>query len=190
MTMHTEKELKARLDGSIDDVRSRLLEAGWSLALRGEMSDRILDTPEGKLFEADEVLRLRTIADSNGGVRTILTWKGPTRYENGFKVRDELETVAEEEDTTLAILERIGFSSVVMAIDRHIEVYERDSVHVRIERYPEMDILLEIEGDPEAIERRIGDVGLPRSSWVSWRLDAFVDAYETRTGRTARLASG
>lgn len=189
MSMHTECELKARLSVPIEETRRRLKKAGWELVLEGEMSDRLLDTPDGRLFSADEVLRVRRISGAGRAVRTILTWKGPTRYENGLKVRDELETVAEDATVMLALFERLGFSTVAMAIDRRIAIYETDSVHVRIEQYPDMDTLIEIEGEPDAIERRIGDVGLPRSSWVPWRLQEFVDRYEARTGRVARLAS-
>lgn len=188
MTAHTERELKARVEGPVDELTRRLAAAGWVLALEGEMSDSILDTPDGRLFEADEILRVRRITDASGDTRTILTWKGPTRYESGLKVRDEIEVGADDPDTAVSLLSKLGFSTVVMAIDRRITVLETDSVHVRIEQYPDMDTLIEIEGDPEAIERRIAEVGLPRSSWVTWRLDEFVDRYEARTGRVARLS--
>ena len=188
MSAYTERELKARVEGPVDELTRRLAAAGWVLSLEGEMSDWILDTPDGRLFEADEILRIRRITSASGDTRTILTWKGPTRYENGFKVRDEIEVGAGEPDASLGLLSKLGFSTVVMAIDRRITVFETDTVHVRIEEYPDMDTLIEIEGDPEAIERRIAEVGLPRSAWLTWRLDEFVDSYEARTGRAARLS--
>lgn len=189
MSTQTERELKARLTVPVEEARRRLADAGWELLLEGEMSDRLLDTPDGRLFAADEVLRVRRITGERGAVRTILTWKGPTRYENGLKVRDELETTAEDANAMTALFTRLGFSTVALAIDRRIAVYGTDSVHVRIEQYPDMDTLIEIEGEPDAIERRIGDIGLPRSAWVPWRLQEFVGDYEARTGRVARLAS-
>lgn len=189
MSVQTERELKARLNGPVEEVRRRLVDAGWELVLEGEMSDRLLDTPDGRLFDADVVLRVRRISGEQGEARTILTWKGPTRYENGFKVREELETTADDAIAMQALFARLGYSTVAMAIDRRIAVYETDSVHVRIEQYPDMDTLIEIEGEPDAIERCIADVGLPRSSWVPWRLQEFVGRYEARTGRVARLAS-
>ena len=188
MSMQTERELKARLDGPVEEVRQRLAETGWSLVLEGEMSDRILDTADGRLFDADQVLRVRRITGGEGEVQTVLTWKGPTRYENGFKVREELETTTEQADAMLNLFGRLGFSTVAMSIDRRIAVYEMEAVHVRIEQYPEMDTLIEIEGEPAAVERRIADVGLPRSSWVAWRLQEFAARYEARTGRVARLS--
>jgi len=189
VSVQTERELKARADVPVEEVRERLTEAGWELVFEGRMSDRLLDTPDGRLFEIDEVLRVRRISGEGVAERTILTWKGPTRYENGLKVRDELETRAEDASAMLELFAKLGFSTVAMAIDRLIAVYEMDSVHVRIEQYPDMDTLIEIEGEPDAIERRIPDLGLPRSSWVPWRLEEFVGRYEERTGRIARLAN-
>ena len=194
MTVHAERELKARLTGPVEEVHRRLAEAGWELVQEGEMSDRLVDTPDGRLLAADHVLRVRRIrvapGTAAGAEHVVLTWKGPTRYENGFKVRDELETGAGDASVILALLARLGFSRVAMAIDRRFAVYETESVHVRIEQYPDMDTLIEIEGEPDAIERRCADVGLPRSSWVPWTLHEFVKRYEARTGRRARLTNG
>lgn len=189
MSARTERELKARLNGSVAEVMQRLEAAGWRLVFEGEMNDRILDTPDGRLRAADEILRVRRLAKDGQTLRAILTWKGPTRYENGFKVREEVETSATDPVAMTELFARLGFSVKAMAIDRNITVYEADSVHLRIEVYPGMDTLIELEGEPDAIENRIGDVGIPRSAWVPWQLQEFVERYESRTGEAARLAS-
>jgi predicted adenylyl cyclase CyaB len=188
VSVRTESELKARLEESVEATCRRLEARGWRLHFDGEMFDRILDTPDRRLLAADEVLRVRRIYAGGEIVRSFLTWKGPTRYENGFKVRDELETPAADPAAMTALLARLGFTVVAMAIDRRITVYESGPVRARIEVYPGMDTLIEMEGDPEAVERRLDDVGLPRSAWVAWPLQEFVDRYETRTGEAARLA--
>ena len=103
MTLHD-----VGLRGNLDDVR-RLADAGWELVLEGEMSDRLLDTPDGRLFDADVVLRVRRISGERGEACTILTWKGPTRYENGFKVREELETTAGDAIAMQALFARLGY---------------------------------------------------------------------------------
>lgn len=183
-----EFELKARLHGDPEALRRRLREGGWRRVFRGEMRDRRLDTPEGALEARDEVLRLRRYRDEEGDVRVVLAWKGPASEEEGFKLREELETEVGEERGARRILERLGFSEVTLAIDRRIEVYRKDAVTVRIEEYPRMDVLVEIEGEPERVERRIGELGLPREEWVPWSLEEFVRRYEERTGDRARLS--
>ncbi len=188
MTGTTERELKARLEEPAAGFRDRLVAGGWRLRFEGEMSDRLLDTPDGRLRAADEILRLRRLAGRPGGERVVLTWKGATRYEDGFKVREELETTVAEAAPLLAVLERLGFGEVRLAIDRRVTMLEADGVRLRIEEYPCMDTLVEIEGDPARIEPRLAELGLPRSAWLPWQLDQFVERYEARTGKRARIA--
>jgi hypothetical protein len=62
-----------------------------------------------------------------------------------------------------------------------------DGVTVRFESYPRMDVLVEVEGRPAAIERVIAVLDLPRSSFSSLRLADFAAQYEARTGQRAGL---
>jgi hypothetical protein len=51
-----------------------------------------------------------------------------------------------------------------------------------------MDVLVEIEGPPEGIERAIAVTALPRESCVPDALVQFTARYTARTGRQALLA--
>jgi hypothetical protein len=51
-----------------------------------------------------------------------------------------------------------------------------------------MDVLVEIEGEPDAIENAVRATGLSRDRFLPEPLPHFVAAYEKRTGRSARLA--
>lgn len=183
-----EFELKARLGGDPEALRRRLLAAGWRCRFRGEMADRRLDTPGRDLEGRDEVLRLRRYLSREGEARTIMGWKGPASREGGFKLREEVETPVADEAGARKILSRLGYSEVTLAIDRRVDVYEKDAVTVRIEEYPRMDVLVEIEGEPDRVEGCLGELGLPREAWRPWTLDEFVRRYEERTGERARLS--
>ena len=88
---------------------------------------------------------------------------------------------------TLAdILTRLGYV-VTRAIDREIAQYELDGTTVRLEHYPRMDDLVEVEGAPAGIERAIGVLGIPRAHFTAERLPQFVRRYQERTGRHAAL---
>lgn len=50
-----------------------------------------------------------------------------------------------------------------------------------------MDDLVEVEGAPNAIERAIAVIGLPREAFTSERLFEFVRRWEERTGESAAL---
>jgi hypothetical protein len=56
---------------------------------------------------------------------------------------------------------------------------------VRFERYPRLDDLVEVEGDPAAIERAISALGMPRAGYTADRLADFVARFEARTGMRA-----
>jgi adenylate cyclase class IV len=141
---------------------------------------------DGRLMLADHVLRLR-IYETESGREGHLDWKGPTQYENGYKVREELSTSAGDPDALAAILSNLGYS-IIMKIERRIWQYSLFDATVRFEEYPLMDSLVEVEGSEDAIEKAIGAIGLPRSDYTTDRLTDFVGRYESRTGRSAELS--
>ena len=118
--------------------------------------------------------------------RAALDWKGPTEYEDGYKKREELSTAVSDGDALAAILDRLGWR-VTRAIDREIAQYELDGTMVRFEVYPRMDVLVEVEGTPEGIERAAQATGIPREEFTSDRLPDFARRYEARTGERAAL---
>ncbi len=183
---HDELELKARVEDPAA-LERLLLRAGAEVAFRGAMVDRRFDRG-GVLAQRDEVLRLRLYQPPAGPAAGVLSWKGPVSVRNGYKHRAERETRVADPDEALAILERLGYD-VVMRIDRTIAEYRIGGATVRIERYPAMDVLVEVEGEPDAIERAVAATGLARDRFLPEALPYFVAEYEERTGRRARIAA-
>jgi adenylate cyclase class IV len=182
-----ELELKARVPDA-PALRAALERADAALQFRGAMLDRRLDRDD-TLDARDEVLRLRTYAPADGSpAYGVLAWKGPVGARRGYRHRAELEARIPDPDATLAILERAGFT-VTLRIDRTVEIFHLAGAVLRIETYPAMDVLLEVEGEPAAIERAIVGTALPRAAFVPQSLEHFVAAYEARTGRRARLST-
>lgn len=186
MTGTDELELKARVEDP-GALEAALRRAGATLRFRGTMTDRRYDR-DGALEARDEVLRLRVYQPDHGPARGVLAWKGPMSVRDGYKHREERETPIEDSHAMLAILERLGFKAV-LRIDRDILEYALAGAVARIEWYPVMDVLLEVEGEPDAIEQAIRATGLPRRAFLSESLPHFVSEYERRTGNTARLAA-
>lgn len=179
-----EVELKAVVD-AMEARIANVERAGGRLVFRGRLEDCRYDTPDRQLRSRDDVLRLRVYRDERG-VRAELGWKGPTRYEDGYKVRDEIGARSPDADALRQILDRMGFV-VTREIDRDITQYELYGATVRFERYPRMDDLVEVEGDPGAIERAVEAIGLPREAFTSERLFDFVRRWQERTGESAAL---
>lgn len=181
-------------------LRARLTDAGARLVFAGRLADRRYDTPATHLARRDEVLRLRVAephAGAPGLARATVDWKGPTRHEHGYKVREERSTTVGDAAVTALVLGRLGLV-VTRAIDRTVEEYVLDAsvlaggagrgASLRLEFYPRMDVLVEVEGAPAAIERAIALTGIPRAAFTTARLSEFALAYERRTGARAAVA--
>ena len=134
----------------------------------------------------DIVLRLRIYRGSDGA-RAELEYKGATAYEDGYKVRDEVGSTVSDPEAVAHVLSGLGYT-VTRAIDRDIEQWDVDGASVRFERYPRMDDLVEVEGEPDAIERAIAALGISRSAYTAERLTDFAMRYESRTGERAALS--
>src|SRR5438105_5996151 len=147
-----EVELKSVVD-NVAERRAHIEAAGAKLVYSGRLLDRRYDFPDRSMALRDHVLRLR-IYENADGTRAVLDWKGETRYDHGYKVREEISTTAEDSDALAKILEMLGYV-VTIEVDRQIFQYEHGDAVVRFEEYPLMDSLVEVEGTPEAIESAI-----------------------------------
>lgn len=184
--MASELELKAVVTDPAA-LRAALRGAGARRTFEGMMRDRRLDR-EGDLTARDRVLRLREWLPSAGAGHTVIGWKGPAGLSpDGYKQREEIECAVADGTVALALLQALGYG-VVQAIDRYVEVYRLADAMARLEWYPRLDVLVEIEGLPEGIERLIAAAGLPRSACLPDPLAAFAARYEARTGRPAVLS--
>ena len=181
-----EVELKS-VAAAPDDVAAALAAAGARSTFKGLLADRRYDTPDRALFARDHVLRLRVYSDV-GGARAFLDWKGPTRYADGYKVREEISTGVADPDAMSGLLEGLGYR-VIREIDRDIAQFALGAATVRIERYPRMDPLVEVEGSPAAIEAAIATTGLAREGFTTERLPDFVRRFEARTGERAAICA-
>jgi predicted adenylyl cyclase CyaB len=180
-----EMELKAVVDDLAE--RRRMIEAaGAALSFEGKISDRRFDFASRELSGRDEVLRTRRY-QSTASTRTYLDWKGPTEMQGAYKVRDEITAPVEDFDSLERILEKLGLR-LTWEIDREIAQYQLAGATIRFETFPRMDVLVEVEGEPGAIEAAIEALGLPRGTFTNERLPDFVNKFEHRTGVRAAIS--
>jgi adenylate cyclase class IV len=184
--MARELELKAAVSDPAR-VRQVLLGAGASLQFEGEMSDRRFDRGD-ELTARDQILRVRSYHHADGRTEWVVAWKGPAHLSGGYKAREELElSIVSGRDPPEALLRALGYE-VIHAIDRQVAIYRLQAATLRLETYPRMDSLLEVEGEPVAIERAIEATGIPRWEFTAEPLAGFVLRFESRTGQRAVLA--
>jgi adenylate cyclase class IV len=184
---HRELELKAVVRDP-DAFRRRLQGAGATARFVGRMTDVRYDRG-GELALRDEVLRVRTFLHPDGRMESILAWKGATmRSSEGYKQREEIELPLSGPTADPArLLRALGYLPV-HTIEREVEIYRLAEATARLEIYPRMDVLLEVEGEPAAIERAIEASGIPRVEFTAEPLVEFVRRFEERSGGPALLA--
>ena len=186
--MSDEIELKAVIEAPAA-VREALREAGATPVWEGMMEDLRFDR-EGELEALDEVLRIRTFRSRSESkpVRVNIAWKGATRRTaEGYKARRELEYLVVGPDSPIDFLRALGYTAV-QAIDRYVEISSLAGASLRLEWYPRMDVLLEVEGSAESIESAVRASKIPRERFLPDALVEFVSRYERRTRHRAVLA--
>lgn len=185
--MANEIELKSIVTDA-DGLRKALDDAGAVLRFHGMMRDRRVDRG-GELSGRDEVLRVRSWIDEDGGhLLAEAAWKGkPLVNTAGYKEREEIEFTVADGTAALRLFGALGYT-VVESIDRYVEVYELEGTVARIEWFPRMDTLVEIEGTPEGIESLIQLSGLDRQNCLADSLATFSRRYQERTGQAGILA--
>lgn len=174
-----EIELKAVID-DVDSFRQMLLDQQAAGLYSGFMEDIIFDHPKLNITADGENMRLRRYENS----QTKLQWKGPVKIQSGFKEREELSAAVDNSEDLIKILEKLGFKEK-SRIKRYIELYKIEGVTFRIERYTRMDTLVEVEGEPEAINSILGKLPVQRGDFSGKTFREFINAYEKKTGEKA-----
>lgn len=146
----------------LDALRTKLQEAGATLrSARHEESNVLYDDAKEELSGRGDTLRLRT-----AGSETILTFKGPARFEGGLKVREEREVRLSDAAEAEALLVALGFRPRFRYEKRREEWLYGDCV-VCLDETP-IGRFLEVEGNPGAIRRLLAMLGLDFSEAIPY----------------------
>ncbi|MEM9290457.1 MAG: class IV adenylate cyclase [Acidobacteriota bacterium] len=144
-----ERELKFSVDG-IEGIRERLVELEAERKSPGAPEDNWIFDRNEELTADGRLLRLRK--DGGGAV---LTYKGAPTFENGVKIREELETRLGNLDHMRDILLRLGYEPT----RRYQKVREEwllGGVIIALDHTPVGDFV-EFEGiGAETVARRCG----------------------------------
>jgi adenylate cyclase class 2 len=158
-----EREIKIRF-GDPATARAAVLASGATPARpRRLQQDCLLDTPAGLLRSLRSALRVRS---ENGAA--VLTYKGPVQM-SAMKVREEIETHAQDPALLLKILERVGFR-VWFRYEKFREEFTRgDDVIVAVDETP-IGTFIEIEGSEQGVIDCAAALDIARD-------DVIVDSY-------------
>lgn len=143
MSQMLEREIKLPF-ADPSDARAAVLAAG-ATPLRGRrlQEDCLLDTADEMLRRRRCVLRVRMESG-----KSCVTFKGPVQP-SPMKVREELETMVNDGELLLRVLEELGFR-VWFRYQKYREEYTCEDVIVAIDETP-VGTFVEIEGSEQGI---------------------------------------
>ena len=135
-------------------VRRRLKKLDAEFIGRYLEANHILDRQDGSLRYAGCGLRVRTMETLQGDpAGPTLTYKGP-RLESALKSRQEIELEVADAEALLALLQAIGFETIVSYRKRR-ERWMLADCHVELDEVPMLGTFVEIEGPDESAVRSV-----------------------------------
>ena len=154
-----EAEIKIPV-ADIETVREALVEVGaTTVHPMAREINLLLDTGDGHLQEAGNILRLRRYGSQN-----ILTFKGPAVYHGSVKERPEHETEIENAERMLEILDHLGLRAVAR-YEKDREMWLVDEISVVVDHTP-MGDFVEVEGPRDRLQTAARSLGLDPSTAV------------------------
>ena len=147
-------EIEAKFNvPTVEPFREQLLALGATLGQKRVFErNLLLDTPNQRLRQAEQVLRLR----QDNAVR--LTFKGKPIYHSEMKVREEVEMEVGDWETAVILFDRLGYQPQLV-YEKHGETYHLGTAEVVLDELPYGDFI-EIEGDEAEIKRVAAEMGL------------------------------
>ena len=158
--MPEEIEVKVRVADPAAFSR-RMLDRGLAPAGAVFESNRLFDTPDGRLGREGSALRLREERRPDDGavLRTVLTFKGPRRP-GPIKRRPEFETTVGQAAPAVAILEGLGLAES-FRYEKRRTTWHVGECEVVLDQVPRLGWFVEVEGpSEEAVLGQLADLGL------------------------------
>ena len=154
-TSTTRYEIEIKLPvPDLGAVRERLRARGArQLTAPHAESNDLYDQADGSVAKSGRVLRLRRTEDG-----ATLTYKGPARFEDGAKTREERETAVSDPNEMESILAALGFHRR-FRYEKRREEWSLDDCVIALDETP-IGTFAEVEGDPAAIRRVLQHLGL------------------------------
>lgn len=154
---------------SLKEIEQKILDLGGTLVQeRCFESNLRFDTADGRLRNQRHVLRLRKDKEN------ILTFKGAAEADKLVSIRQEIEVLVDDFDTTRTLLEGLGYE-VVMAYEKYRTTYSLLDTLVVLDELP-YGYFIEIEGpDGKSIQKVARNLNL---NWKARVMTSYTYLYE------------
>jgi adenylate cyclase class 2 len=157
------EEIEIKLPAAdLAPVRNRLGELGARRRTeRHDESNDLYDDPERKLSGSGRTVRLRRAAG-----KSVLTYKGASRFEEGTRVREEREVEVSDAAEAEGILAGLGLKKS-FRYEKRREEWDAEGCVVALDETPIGDFV-EIEGDPSAIRKLVSALALDAAAAIPY----------------------
>ncbi|MBI3939610.1 MAG: class IV adenylate cyclase [Acidobacteria bacterium] len=148
----------------------------------------ILDLPQLKLSERGLLLRVRN-EDGKG----FLTFKGPARSSQTFKIREELETECDPAET-LELFQQLGYR-IAFRYQKYRAVYQVRAVADKKGKLQPVNVMIdetpignyaELEGTPQGVLRVAENLGYQRKQFIRGTYYSLFLAFCAKNRRSPR----
>ena len=150
-----ESELKFRVAGHRDHATLRAALRKRGARLVGHYNEENFRFNGPGKSTRNTTLRLRVL---NGGPKGVLTAKGPAKFENGVKSREETEIEIRDVHATLDMLEQLGFR-VGWTYPKKRSMWMLDGVAITLDTL-DYGWFVELEGPATALPEMARSLGL------------------------------
>jgi adenylate cyclase class 2 len=181
--MAVEIEAKMKVD-DLAVVRQRL-QAAEATPIGDFLEQNLyFDTEDRSLLAADRSLRLRKTIDTrtNNHVN-LITLKGP-RQHGQLKSREETEVTVGDFDAAAALLERLGYTRVLL-FEKRRQSWSFGGCRIELDELPHLGAYVEIEGPKEETVLRVRETlqlsnhPLVRASYIAMLMTHLQEHGET-----------
>lgn len=163
---------------SLDDIAEKIIDLGGKLVTERIFEKNLrFDTADQKLRNLHQVLRLRQDKDN------ILTFKGAVETGKPVSIRQEIEVVVDDFETTRKLLKGLGYE-VVMEYEKYRTTYSLLDTLVVLDELP-YGKFIEIEGpDGNSIQKVARNLNL---NWKTRVMTSYTYLFETLIGNRPEL---
>jgi len=163
---------------SLEDIAAKIIDLGGKLVQERIFEKNLrFDTADQKLRNLRQVLRLRQDKEN------ILTFKGAAESGKQVSIRQEIEVLVDDFDTTRTLLEGLGYE-VVMEYEKYRTTYSLLDTLVVLDELP-YGKFIEIEGpDGNSIQKVARNLNL---NWKMRVMTSYTYLFETLKNRKPEL---
>jgi len=164
---------------SLEDIAAKIIDLGGKLVQERIFEKNLrFDTADQKLRNLRQVLRLRQDKEN------ILTFKGAAETGKQVSIRQEIEVLVDDFDTTRTLLEGLGYE-VVMEYEKYRTTYSLLNTLVVLDELP-YGKFIEIEGpDGNSIQKVARNLNL---NWKLRVMTSYTYLFENLKNRKPELA--